>query len=187
VISDFDEDAVGRSVCVQHDLCARLGELEGVLQQVCQRREEPVSVTLDGEERVDRHHEEVASPRAGVQGSGIPCLGDERRNCEQLVLLGLAGCATAPRWGVSGADREHAVVRLSYEYPEFHQPTLSDEQALETAVNRCNGWGYDRAEPIEGQLRQCSNMNGSNCNLWTVTREYQCGGGDSSYAARLSR
>jgi hypothetical protein len=38
-------------------------------------------------------HEEVATARAGVQGSGIPCLGDEGRQCERLALLRLAGCS----------------------------------------------------------------------------------------------
>ena len=102
------------------------------------------------------------------------------------LLLSLGGCAT-PHWGVSGADREHGVVRLSYEYPEFHQPALSDEQAMQAAINRCNGWGYDKAEPIDGQLRQCSNMNGSNCNLWMVTREYQCTSADGALASNLAR
>ena len=50
------------------------------------------------------------------------------------LLLSLGGCATTPHWGVSGGDREHGVVRVSYEYPEFHQPALSDEQAMKTAV-----------------------------------------------------
>src|SRR5262245_26793703 len=90
------------------------------------------------------------------------------------VLVNLAGCATTQQWGVTGGDREHGVVRVSYDYAEFHQPEVNDEQAMKLALSRCNGWGYEDAEPIEGQLRQCSNMNGSNCDLWTVTREYQC-------------
>jgi hypothetical protein len=102
------------------------------------------------------------------------------------LLLGLGGCATAPHWGVSGGDRDHGVVRVSYEYPEFHQPALSDEQALTTAVNRCHGWGYDKAEPIEGQLRQCSNKNGANCDLWVVTREYRCTD-DAAFAGNLAQ
>jgi hypothetical protein len=102
------------------------------------------------------------------------------------LLLSLGGCATTQGWGVSGGDREQGVVRLSYEYPEFHQPAVSDEQALKLAVNRCNGWGYEDAEPIAGQLRQCSNKSGSNCDLWTVTREYQCTA-NASYAGNLSK
>jgi hypothetical protein len=102
------------------------------------------------------------------------------------LLLGLGGCATTERWGVSGGDREQGVVRVSYEYPEFHQPVVSDEQALRIAINRCTGWGYEDAEPIAGQLRQCSNRSGSNCDLWTVTREYQCTD-TASFAGNLSK
>jgi len=101
-------------------------------------------------------------------------------------LLGLGGCATTEQWGVSGGDREQGVVRVSYEYPEFQQPAVSDEQALKIAVNRCNGWGYVDAEPIAGQLRQCSNKSGSNCDLWMVTREYQCTA-NASFAGNLSK
>ena len=49
-----------------------------------------------------------------------------------------------------------------------------------------NGRLYS-AEPKPGQVRQCANMDKGNCDLWTVTREFQCGDGDASYAARLSR
>jgi hypothetical protein len=103
-----------------------------------------------------------------------------------LVLLNLAACATGKQWAVSGGDRQDGVVRLSYEYTEFKQPDLSDEQALKIAASRCNGWGYDDAEPIAGQIRQCSNMDGSNCDLWTVTREYQCTE-SASFASHLSK
>ena len=91
------------------------------------------------------------------------------------LLLNLAACATSqPTGAVSGGDRSGGVVRVSYEYPEFQQPDVSDEQAMKIALGRCAGWGYDDAEPIAGQTRQCSNMEGANCDLWTVTREYQC-------------
>jgi len=104
------------------------------------------------------------------------------------LLLSLGGCATTreQQWGVSGGDREHGVVRVSYEYPEFHQPMVSDEQALQIAVNRCNGWGFEDAQLIAGQLRQCSNKSGSNCDQWTVTREYQCTA-NASFAGNLSK
>jgi hypothetical protein len=103
-----------------------------------------------------------------------------------LLALNLAACATTRQWNVTGGDRAEGVVRVSYEYPEFEQPALSDEQAMQIATSRCNGWGYDEAEPIAGQIRQCGNMDGANCNLWTVTREYQCTEG-ASFAAHLSK
>lgn len=94
-----------------------------------------------------------------------------------LTLVGLAGCATSKQWSVSGADKSAGIVRVSYEYPEFKEPMLSDAQAAELAANRCDSWGYDAIEPIDGQIRQCANKNGDNCELWKVTREFLCRSG----------
>ena len=74
-----------------------------------------------------------------------------------------------------------------HEYPEFHQPEMSATQAEALALNRCNAWGFSKAEPIEGQIRQCANVDDGNCNLWSVTREFQCSDGQARYATRLSR
>ena len=105
-----------------------------------------------------------------------------------LSFIGLmAGCASTQKWSAAGGDRKEGVVRLSYEYPEFHEPQVSDDQAQKLAVSRCNAWGYRKAEPIAGQVRQCANKNDGNCDLWTVTREFQCSDGQGSYASRLSR
>ena len=105
-----------------------------------------------------------------------------------LLFVGLGACATAEKWSAAGGNRDAGVVRLSYDYPEFHQPEMSEAEARKLALSRCNAWGYRHAEPIEGQIRQCSNMDDGNCNLWTVTREFQCKGGDgASVVSRLSR
>jgi YecR-like lipoprotein len=85
-----------------------------------------------------------------------------------------AGCATNRQWAVSGGEKHEGLVRVSYEFPEYREPEVSDQAAEKLALQRCEGWGYDHAQPIAGQLRQCSNMDNGNCNLWTVTREYQC-------------
>ena len=104
-----------------------------------------------------------------------------------LLMLALTACASTQKWASAGGDREAGVVRLSYEYAEFHQPEMSDAEAAQLALDRCNAWGYRQAEPIAGQVRQCANMDDGNCNLWSVTREYQCKDGGASYASRLSR
>jgi hypothetical protein len=104
-----------------------------------------------------------------------------------LTLAAISGCASTQKWSPSGGSREQGVVRLSYEYPEYRQPSVSDSQADALALNRCNAWGYKKVEPIAGQVRQCANMDDGNCNLWTVTREYQCKDATATYASRLSR
>ena len=104
-----------------------------------------------------------------------------------ILLLSLTACATPQKWSPAGGSRADGLVRLSYEYAEFHQPDMSDAEARAIALNRCNSWGYKEVEPLAGQVRQCSNMEGGNCNLWTVTRECQCKGAGGAYANRLSR
>ncbi|HUQ10087.1 MAG TPA: YecR family lipoprotein [Steroidobacteraceae bacterium] len=95
------------------------------------------------------------------------------------ALCSIAGCASSKQWSVSGAEKAEGLVRVSYEFPEAHEPSLSENSARQLALQRCEGWGYDDAEPIAGQLRQCSNMDDGSCNLWTVTREFQCTRGEA--------
>ena len=100
------------------------------------------------------------------------------RSARLICLIALtsivAGCATSKQWSVTGGQKNEGLVRVSYEFPEYREPQLSERQAEQVALQRCAGWGYDDAQPIAGQLRQCSNMDNGNCNLWMVTREYQC-------------
>ena len=46
-----------------------------------------------------------------------------------LLLLGLTACASTQKWASAGGNRQDGVVRLSYEYAEFHQPEMSDAEA----------------------------------------------------------
>lgn len=103
------------------------------------------------------------------------------------LLLTLTACATTHKWTAAGGNREQGVVRIAYEYPEFEQPQMNEAEADELALNRCQAWGYEKVEPIAGQIRQCANMDDGNCNLWSVTREYQCKTSGEGFASRLSR
>jgi hypothetical protein len=105
--------------------------------------------------------------------------------CLLALATTFAGCATQ-QWTVSSAEREAGLVRVSYEFPEFQDPGLSDAQAEQLALSRCTGWGYDDAQPIAGQLRQCSNMDNGDCDLWKVTREFQCTR-EAAFASQLAR
>jgi hypothetical protein len=101
-----------------------------------------------------------------------------QRSARLVLLIALtatfAGCATHKQWAVSGGEKNQGLVRVSYEYQEYREPTVNEAAAQQLAQHRCEGWGYDDAQPIAGQLRQCSNMDDGDCDLWTVTREYQC-------------
>jgi hypothetical protein len=103
-----------------------------------------------------------------------------------LPVLLLTACATQPKWSPSSSNRALGVARVAYEYPKFEEPAMSDAQAAQLAGNRCATWGYSRAELIPGELRDCSVSKDGSCNLWKVTREYQCSG-EGSYAQAASR
>ena len=90
-----------------------------------------------------------------------------------------------PELGNFGWRPHGGVVRVSYEYPEFHQPDAQRRAGHEDCAGALLGWGYDDVEPIPGQTRQCSNMEGANCDLWTVTREYQCTSSEGALASNL--
>jgi hypothetical protein len=106
-----------------------------------------------------------------------------------VMVLGLSACVSTQQWTATGGNKEAGLVRVSYQYFEANQPDLTDRQATVLAENRCEAWGYKRAEPVAGLVRQCSDMEAGNCQLWTVTQEFQCssGDGDVSYATRLSK
>jgi hypothetical protein len=102
-----------------------------------------------------------------------------RRLSLLLPLSLLAACATTERWNADGGDRKAGVVKLSYEYGEEVEPTLSERTADQIAQTRCKSWGYRDAELIPGVVRDCSSEEGNRCELWKVTREYQCHSGAS--------
>ena len=86
----------------------------------------------------------------------------------------LGACATTEHWSASGGDRDIGIVKISYEHEEAAEPELSVAQADQMADNRCKTWGYRDAELIPGLVRSCTNSEGNRCELWKVTREYQC-------------
>jgi hypothetical protein len=104
-----------------------------------------------------------------------------------IPLLAAAGCATGPEvWTAAGGDRDLGIVRVSYEYANAVDPGFDESATARIAENRCAAWGYDHAEVIPGNLRNCSVKSGERCELWKVTREYQCQQ-DAAFANHLSR
>jgi hypothetical protein len=95
------------------------------------------------------------------------------------VFAVLGGCATSERWSQPSGDRDNGIVKLSYEYDDAIEPTLSRVDADRIAENRCKSWGFQQASLIPGDVRSCSNETGNRCELWKVTREYQCQSGGS--------
>lgn len=89
----------------------------------------------------------------------------------------LVGCATPKTWVATGGSRADGVVSLAYEYGVFEAPEVNEQQAVTEAAARCAVWGYTHAVAFGGEVRSCSSPDGfGGCNLWRVTKDYQCTG-----------
>jgi len=67
-----------------------------------------------------------------------------------LVVLAAGGCAVKKDWVSTGGSRADGTVKLSYEYGALEVPQLDEQQAIRLAIQRCQAWGYDRAEAFGG-------------------------------------
>ena len=89
-----------------------------------------------------------------------------------ILALGLSACVGTRQWTPTGGNRETGLVRVSYQYPEFHQPDVSDVQAMVLAENRCEAWGYKRAEPVAGlvhcDMRAANLLKGPDGSVWVI-------------------
>ncbi|WP_192021995.1 YecR family lipoprotein [Shewanella sp. WPAGA9] len=87
------------------------------------------------------------------------------------VSLALTGCATQKNWGASGGSKADGTVKLSYQASAFEVPQLNEAQGLDVAIKRCISWGYKSAETFDFEHKKCID---TQCNSYTVTKEYQC-------------
>ncbi|WP_314435123.1 YecR family lipoprotein [Massilia timonae] len=94
------------------------------------------------------------------------------------VFLTLQGCAVQKQLVATGGSRADGTVKMSYEFGMFEQPVINVQQGLQSAIQRCQSWGYTGAEAFGGQTKQCNGYGGGNCNSWLVTMEFQCTGGN---------
>ena len=108
----------------------------------------------------------------------------------KLVLLGIlvlafslgAGCAVqkpAPKnWIPVGGSKADATVKMAYTWnPFLEKPIVQEQQAIALASQKCQTWGYERAEPFGGAISQCSAFSGGHCIQMTAIAEFQCVGG----------
>lgn len=92
------------------------------------------------------------------------------------ISLLLVSCATQKTWVAVGGSRADGVVTLAYDYQGLEVAQTSFEQALRTAVQSCQVWGFSGATPFGGETEQCAAPYFGGCNVWRVSRVYQCTG-----------
>jgi len=94
------------------------------------------------------------------------------------VVFTLQGCAVQKQLVATGGSRADGTVKMSYEFGMFEKPVINVQQGLQSAIKRCESWGYTGAEAFGGQTKLCNAYGGGNFNNWLVTMEFQCTGGN---------
>lgn len=95
-----------------------------------------------------------------------------------------AGCAKPVHkdWMAMGGSRSDATVKLGYTWnPNNEKPETSQQQAIDLATQKCQTWGYERAEPFGSTFSKCTNMSyqpfaGVVCYQMQAEAEFQCVG-----------
>lgn len=102
-----------------------------------------------------------------------------------MVVVMMAGCAAKPvykDWMAVGGSRSDATIKLGYTYNSAKEiPTLNQQQALDLATQKCQTWGYERAEPFGSVMENCGQSvydpwTGPACIKMNATAEFQCVG-----------
>jgi len=95
-----------------------------------------------------------------------------------LATLLSTGCAVQKDWSATGGSKSDGTIKLSYQVGMFEAAEVSEEQGINLATKRCSAWGYTNAEAFGGSTQVCTSPSSSGCNIWLVTKEYQCTGGE---------
>ena len=104
-----------------------------------------------------------------------------------VVVGGGAGGAPAAAQLAETTGETVVLLEAGPDYGPFSRETWPTDLLDARTIPLSHDWGYSSAEAKAGQIRQCANMDDGNCDLWSVTREFQCTGGKSGEGAFVSR
>lgn len=97
---------------------------------------------------------------------------------KRLLLVGLfgilAGCSAQKHWVAEGGS--YGIVRLAYHHHWLERPWAEEEEANQLAQKRCAAWGFQGVEPFGVEAKRCIQMASNGCDVWQVSREWQCTG-----------
>jgi hypothetical protein len=104
----------------------------------------------------------------------------KRIKMQILAILGisitlLSSCVAQKYLQISDGSKADGTLTLVYEYGIFEKPVVHWDEAKQSALIKCQSWGYKGAEFFDVGTRQCINQdNQGNCNIWRVTFKCQC-------------
>lgn len=92
-----------------------------------------------------------------------------------VVIATATGCAVKKDFYATGGSRADGTVDMAYDFRQFEQPVVNQQQAQSIAKSKCGVWGYNNAEPFGGKVTTCHQRNGfGDCLAGQVVVKYQC-------------
>lgn len=92
----------------------------------------------------------------------------------------LVGCVPMPEPAAiipqaTGGNLAQGSVEMSYIKPPVLNPRVDWQAAQQTAISRCNGWGFSGAQAYANDRMECVEQDANgNCRQQRITRVYQC-------------
>ena len=102
------------------------------------------------------------------------------RTCVAAAIAAvlLAGCAAGPppKPVAIGGSKSDATVEMAASYNPHQHDNADWSTADAEASQRCQVWGYERAEPFGSEFKRCTYRDSiyGICAEITATRAYQC-------------
>lgn len=107
--------------------------------------------------------------------------GTKKAQISSNLFIKLAACAVTKFPQPTGASRADASVTLSYQVSWFEGVIADWETAQRMAGQRCQAWGYSRADAFEGTNTRCERSDVcGNCSLSRVPTSVWAPAGGSS-------
>ncbi|MGG5965176.1 YecR family lipoprotein [Salmonella enterica] len=85
----------------------------------------------------------------------------------------LSGCAVS-ELSSTGGSRADGTIVMSVEYGGFDYLDINQDKALNSAIRRCQSWGYRTAQPFDAGFSKCSDFSGFGCTRYIYSISYQC-------------
>jgi len=97
-----------------------------------------------------------------------------------LIFIGLCStilffaCTTQKYLAISDGSKSDGTLTMMYEYGSLEKPVVHWDEAKQSAISKCQLWGFKGAEFFDIGTSVCVAYNQYGCIRWRVTYKCQC-------------